>query len=131
MIRALIVDDELQAREEFAALLSETGAATVVGSAPDAIAGMRAIRDLRPDVVFLDVQMPAVNGFEMLSMMDDVELPDVPSAAATWRRSGGALGSDRSHPGTDRTPFDSSRSPDPHGCLGAKVVEQGKRGGAA
>ena len=77
MIRALIVDDEVHAREELAALLSETGAVTVVGSAPDAVAGMRAIRQLRPGIVFLDVQMPAVNGFEMLSMMDDVDLPDV------------------------------------------------------
>ena len=76
-MRALIIDDEPLAREELAALLAEAPAVEVVGQAPDAIAGLRAIRELRPDVLFLDVQMPAVSGFEMLGMMDDAELPEI------------------------------------------------------
>lgn len=77
MIRALIVDDELHAREELEALLSEEQSAIVVGKAADAVAGLRAIRELRPDVVFLDVQMPALSGFELLGMMEDDEIPAV------------------------------------------------------
>lgn len=76
-MRALIVDDELHAREELEALLAETGEFEIVGTCPDAIQAIQAIRRERPDVVFLDIQMPAVSGFELLSMLDDEDLPSV------------------------------------------------------
>jgi two-component system LytT family response regulator len=77
MIRALLVDDEVHAREELAALLRETGAVEVVAACADAVAAIPALRSHRPDVLFLDVQMPAVSGFELLALLDPGELPPV------------------------------------------------------
>jgi two-component system LytT family response regulator len=77
VIRALIVDDEPHARAELESLLDETGTFEVVGRCGDAVEAVRAIRRERPDVVFLDIQMPAISGFELLSMIDDEELPEI------------------------------------------------------
>jgi len=77
MMRALIVDDEMHARDELASLLGETGAFTIVGLCADAVSALQAIRSERPDVVFLDIQMPAISGFQLLSMIDDVDMPQV------------------------------------------------------
>lgn len=77
MMRALVVDDELHARQELEALLLETSAFEVVARCENAVEALRAIRQERPDVVFLDVQMPAISGLELLSMIDDEELPNV------------------------------------------------------
>lgn len=77
MMRALIVDDEPHAREELESLLDETDAFTVVGRCGNAVEAIQAIRRERPDVVFLDIQMPAITGFELLSMIDDEEMPRV------------------------------------------------------
>lgn len=77
MIRALVVDDEVHAREELAALLRETGAVEVVGTCANAVEAIPAVRRERPDVLFLDVQMPAVSGFELLAMLDPEEAPRV------------------------------------------------------
>jgi two-component system LytT family response regulator len=76
-MRALIVDDELHAREELESLLGETRAFTVVGRCANAVEAIQALRKERPDVLFLDIQMPAISGFELLSMIDDAELPAV------------------------------------------------------
>ncbi len=77
MMRALIVDDELHAREELEALLVETGELEVVGRCANAVEAIQALRRERPDVLFLDIQMPAISGLELLSMLDDAELPSV------------------------------------------------------
>ena len=69
-MRAVLVDDEMHARAELAALLEETGAFTLVGECGNAIEALHAIRQERPDVVFLDIQMPAISGFELLSMIE-------------------------------------------------------------
>jgi two-component system LytT family response regulator len=76
-MRAIIVDDEPHAREELESLLDETGAFTVVARCANAVEAMRSIRKERPDVLFLDVQMPAISGFELLSMLEDDELPAI------------------------------------------------------
>lgn len=77
MIRALIVDDEPHAREELEALLQETGAFKVVGSCANAIEALQGIRRERPDVLFLDIQMPVIGGFELLAMIDEAVMPHV------------------------------------------------------
>lgn len=77
MIRALIVDDEMHAREELAAMLLETGAVEIVGICANAIEAIKTINKERPEVLFLDIQMPMVNGFELLSMIDDDIKPHV------------------------------------------------------
>jgi two-component system LytT family response regulator/two-component system response regulator LytT len=64
-LRALVVDDEQLAREELSYLLAQVGGVTVVGEATNGIEAIGLIEDLTPDVVFLDVQMPGMNGFEV------------------------------------------------------------------
>ncbi len=77
MMRALIVDDEIYARQELETLLEETGEFTVLGKCANALEAMRAIAKEKPDVLFLDVQMPVINGFELLSMIDAAAMPQV------------------------------------------------------
>jgi two-component system LytT family response regulator len=76
-MRALIVDDELHARNELEALLLETGEFTVVGKCGNVMDALREIREQSPQVIFLDIQMPAVSGFELLSMIDQDVMPRV------------------------------------------------------
>jgi len=77
MIRALIVDDELHVREELQELLAENGAYTVVGTCANALQGLRAVKTARPDVLFLDIHMPKVDGFQFLGMVEADNMPYV------------------------------------------------------
>lgn len=77
MIRALIIDDELHGREEMETLLRETGAVDVVATCANAFEALKAINTHRPDVVFLDIQMPMINGFELLNMVNQDIMPHV------------------------------------------------------
>lgn len=77
MIRALIVDDEVYAQEEMATLLAETGAIEVVGSCGNGIEALKMINKLRPQVLFLDIQMPVISGFELLNMVNQEIMPHV------------------------------------------------------
>ncbi|MFV0450060.1 MAG: two-component system response regulator BtsR [Vibrio sp.] len=77
MLSALVIDDELFAREELTELLEESGEINVVGQANNAIEGLKKINQLKPDVVFLDIQMPQITGIEMLSMLDPETMPKV------------------------------------------------------
>lgn len=76
-IRALVVDDELHAREEMVALLEETGTIDIVGSCSNGVEALQLINRLRPDVLFLDIQMPVINGFELLDMVAKEIMPHV------------------------------------------------------
>ena len=74
-IRALIVDDEPPARRNLRALLKGVPDIEIVkecGNGSDAVSSIRA---LEPDLVFLDVQMPEMNGFEVLEHLTDLPLP--------------------------------------------------------
>lgn len=77
MLTALVIDDELFAREELAELLAQTGEIDVVDLASNAIEGLQKINSLKPDVVFLDIQMPQISGIELLSMLDPDTMPTV------------------------------------------------------
>lgn len=77
MFKAIVIDDELYAREELIELLNETGEVEVIGSCPNAIEGLKKIHALKPDVIFLDIQMPQITGLEMLSMLDPEKMPQV------------------------------------------------------
>lgn len=77
MMRALIVDDEIHSREELESMLRETGEFIVSGKCANAVEAIRAINRERPDVLFLDIQMPAISGFELLSMIDEKVMPVV------------------------------------------------------
>jgi two-component system LytT family response regulator/two-component system response regulator LytT len=67
MIRILIVDDEEPARINLRRLLETDSGVDIVGEAGNGIEALEQIPDLRPDVVFLDIEMPGLNGFEVAS----------------------------------------------------------------
>jgi len=67
MITAFIVDDEKLAREGIRLMLKKEVDVEVVGEAADGLSAMRAIGKLTPDVLFLDVKVPGLDGFEILS----------------------------------------------------------------
>ena len=75
--RALIVDDEPLARERLRTLLQEDPDVDVVGEAGDGRTGAESILALSPDVVFLDVQMPGGNGFEVIDAVGAARMPCV------------------------------------------------------
>ena len=74
-IRTLVVDDEPLAREGIIALLVQDPGIEVIGSCADGQSAVSAIRAQRPDLVFLDVQMPKRNGFEVLAELKPTERP--------------------------------------------------------
>lgn len=69
MIRALLVDDEPLGRASLRALVEVTPDFEIVGEASNGIEAVERIEDLQPDVVFLDIEMPGLNGFEVLEQV--------------------------------------------------------------
>lgn len=74
-VRALIVDDEPLARQRLEDLLSRQDHVEIVGRIDNGIEAVRAIRDSRPDLVFLDVQMPGMSGLEVVSKVGPENMP--------------------------------------------------------
>src|SRR4029077_424697 len=68
-LRAVLVDDEQLARDELGYLLGQVGGVEVIGQAGNGLEALAAIDRLHPDVVFLDVQMPGLTGFEVARRM--------------------------------------------------------------
>jgi two-component system LytT family response regulator len=75
MIRALVVDDEPIARAGIVKLLESEADVTVIGECRDGAHAVEDIRVHQPDLVFLDVQMPELTGFEVLASLAPHELP--------------------------------------------------------
>src|SRR5689334_24505823 len=76
-VRTLIVDDEPLARQRIRSLLHGEPDVEIVGDCGDATAAASAIVSLRPNLVFLDVQMPVMNGFEVLDATRDEHRPAI------------------------------------------------------
>lgn len=74
-LRVLIVDDERLARERIEELVSRIGGAEIVGSAENGDQAVSAIRTLRPDLVFLDVQMPGRTGLDVVREIGPNAMP--------------------------------------------------------
>jgi DNA-binding LytR/AlgR family response regulator len=74
-ISALIADDEAAARSRLRKLLAAHPAIVVAAEAHDGVAALEAIQEHRPAVVFLDVQMPGLNGFEVVQSLSPEMLP--------------------------------------------------------
>lgn len=70
MYKVVLIDDESLARQLLASLLKNYGQFEVVCECADGFEGFKAIQEHNPDLVFLDVQMPRLNGFEMLELVD-------------------------------------------------------------
>lgn len=76
-MRALIVDDEPIARRVLREELESIDSVEVVGEADNGEAALAKISSLRPDLVFLDIQMPVMGGFELLEGLDKGPMPVV------------------------------------------------------
>jgi len=71
MIKAILIDDEPLARMVVREYLLDFPQIEVLQECGDGFEGLKAIQQLQPDLIFLDVQMPKINGFEMLELVDE------------------------------------------------------------
>jgi two-component system response regulator LytT len=74
-LSAVIVDDEQLARDELAYLLKDIGDVEVVAQGKNGVEAVNLIREHNPDLVFLDVQMPGLDGFGVLKKLLDKKIP--------------------------------------------------------
>lgn len=71
MTKVIVIDDEPLARSIVLECISRHPDLTVVAECGDGFEGVKAIAQHKPDIIFLDVQMPKINGFEMLELIDE------------------------------------------------------------
>src|SRR5207248_11765584 len=76
-LKVLIVDDERLARAKLRRFLTERRSVRVVGEAANGAEAFRRIQEQRPDLVFLDIQMPGMDGFELLAKIPCDPMPAV------------------------------------------------------
>src|SRR5207248_2141883 len=74
-LSAVIVDDEQLARDELAYLLKSAGDVDVVAQGSNGLEAVNLIKEHTPDLVFLDVQMPGLDGFGVIKKLIDKKLP--------------------------------------------------------
>ena len=77
MIRALVVDDEPLARRGIRVRLERAEGVEVIGESTNGPEAVAAIRELSPDLVFLDVQMPGLDGFGVVELVGAEQMPPV------------------------------------------------------
>jgi two-component system LytT family response regulator len=71
-MKTIIIDDERLAREELKSMLSKYDFLEIIAEAKNPEEGIEKIKEFQPDLVFLDIQMPGMNGFEMLQKLDEI-----------------------------------------------------------
>jgi two-component system, LytTR family, response regulator len=76
-LRVVLADDEPPARRRLRALLAEIGGVEVVAECADGVEAVRAIEAASPDIAFLDVQMPGLDGFEVVEALGARAMPAV------------------------------------------------------
>ncbi|SFD70002.1 LytR/AlgR family response regulator transcription factor [Thermophagus xiamenensis] len=69
---ALIIDDEPPARTVIRSYLNDHPNISVIGECSNGFEALKAIQELKPDIIFLDVQMPKVSGLELLEVLDEI-----------------------------------------------------------
>lgn len=69
-IRTIIVEDEELARNLLKTFLKSIDSVELIGECENGFEGVKAINDLKPDLVFLDIQMPKISGFELLELLE-------------------------------------------------------------
>ena len=74
-LRAVLVDDEQLARDELGYLLGQVGGIEIIGQAGNGVEALNTIDRLHPDLVFLDVQMPEMNGLEVIAEVGADRMP--------------------------------------------------------
>lgn len=70
--RAIIIDDESLAREIVKKYLGKNELIEIAAECSNGFEGIKAINELKPDIVFLDIQMPKITGFEMLELLEEM-----------------------------------------------------------
>ncbi len=70
-VKVVIIEDEELGRELIKNYLKEEENVEILAECENGFEGIKAIQDLKPDLVFLDIQMPKLNGFEMLEILDE------------------------------------------------------------
>lgn len=75
--KTLIIDDEPYARLELRHQLEPFNFIKILAECSNAVEGVKAVNKHKPDLIFLDIQMPGVTGFDMLSMIEDSLVPQV------------------------------------------------------
>jgi two-component system LytT family response regulator len=70
MIRTIIVEDEKLARDLIKDYLKDHPGFEIAGEYEDGFSGLKAINEMKPDLIFLDIQMPKLTGFEMLEVLE-------------------------------------------------------------
>jgi len=73
-LRAILIDDEQPARDVIKHYLKDFSEIEIIGEVADGFSGLKAIQELKPDLVFLDVQMPKLTGLELLEILDQPPL---------------------------------------------------------
>ena len=81
-LKTLLVDDEPLALERLQFFLEKDEDLELGGCATDGLQALEAIRSLKPELLFLDIQMPELDGFEVLAALDPETLPLVAFATA-------------------------------------------------
>lgn len=71
-MRVVIIDDELPARKKIRTFLEDEPTIELVGEASDGLEAVAIIEQLKPDLIFLDIQMPHLTGFEVLQQLDTI-----------------------------------------------------------
>ena len=70
-MNVIIIDDEILARNIVKEYLQSYPEINIVAECADGFEGLKAIQQFQPDLIFLDIQMPKINGFEMLELIDE------------------------------------------------------------
>jgi two-component system LytT family response regulator len=70
--KTLLIDDERLAREELKSLLKEYHEIEIVDEAKNGEEGIQKIKEIKPDLIFLDINMPGLNGFDMIKQLDEI-----------------------------------------------------------
>ena len=70
-LRTIIIEDEAPARELLKHYLKDYNEIELIGECHDGLTGLKSITEMKPDLVFLDVQMPKLTGFEMLEVLEE------------------------------------------------------------
>src|SRR5690606_37285888 len=73
-IKTMLVEDERLAREELKSMLSQFHELEIIDEAKNGEEGLLKIRKQKPDLIFLDVNMPGLSGFELLKQLDEIPL---------------------------------------------------------
>ena len=73
-IRTLIVEDEELARKLLKSFLNDNENIELIGECENGFEGVKVINEMKPDLIFLDIQMPKITGFEMLELLDHKQI---------------------------------------------------------